>query len=99
MVTADVFLQEADRMIIEKMSVMEADLRKDDIRYYIDENLLQLGKKMDQSHMEVKSALEQQKHEFEKEKNVLMEKIERLEVCSCVCAVASLSTHHTHTAT
>ena len=76
--SADVFLQEADRMIIEKVSVLEADLRKDDIRNYIDENLLQVGKKMDQSYMEVKSALEQQKHEFEKEKNVLMEKIERV---------------------
>ena len=76
--SADVFLQEADRMIIEKVSVMEADLRKDDIRNYIDENLLQVSKKMDQSYMEVKSELEQHRHEFEKERNVLKVKIERI---------------------
>ena len=75
--SADVFLQEADRMIIEKVSVMEADLRKDDIRNYIDENLLQVSKKMDQSYMEVKSELEQHRHEFEKERKEKV-KIERI---------------------
>ena len=38
--SADVYLQEADRMIIEKMSKLEGDLGRSDIRTYIDENLV-----------------------------------------------------------
>ena len=43
--SADVFLQEADRMIIEKMSRMEKDVIKDDIMRYVDDSLLTLTKR------------------------------------------------------
>ena len=76
--SADVYLQEADRMIIEKMSKLEGDLGRSDIRTYIDNNLLQVSKKLHQKYSEVKEQLVQQEVKFEKEKNTLEVKIERL---------------------
>ena len=76
--SADVYLQEADRMIIEKMSKLEGDLGRSDIRTYIDENLLQVSKKLDQKYSEVKEQLVRQEMKFEKEKDTLEVKIERL---------------------
>jgi len=76
--SADVYLQEADRMIIEKMSKLEGDLGRSDIRTYIDNNLLQVSKKLHQKYSEVKEQLVQQELNFEKEKNTLEVKIERL---------------------
>ena len=76
--SADVYLQEADRMIIEKMSKLEGDLGRSDIRTYIDNNLLQVSKKLQQKYSEVKEQLVQQEVKFEKEKNTLEVKIERL---------------------
>ena len=76
--SADVYLQEADRMIIEKMSKLEGDLGQSDIRTYIDNNLLQVSKKLQQKYSEVKEQLVQQEVKFEKEKNTLEVKIERL---------------------
>ena len=76
--SADVYLQEADRMIIEKMSKLEGDLGRSDIRTYIDDNLLQVSKKLDQKYSEVKEQLVQQEMKFGKEKDTLEVKIERL---------------------
>ena len=76
--SADVYLQEADRMIIEKMSKLEGDLGRSDIRTYIDNNLLQVSKKLDQKYSEVKEQLVRQEMKFEKEKDTLEVKIERL---------------------
>ena len=76
--SADVYLQEADRMIIEKMSKLEGDLGRSDIRTYIDENLLQVSKKLDQKYSEVKEQLVRQEMKFEQEKDTLEVKIERL---------------------
>ena len=65
-------------MIIEKMSKLEGDLGRSDIRTYIDENLLQVSKKLDQKYSEVKEQLVRQEMKFEKEKDTLEVKIERL---------------------
>ena len=76
--SADIYLQEADRMIIEKMSKLESDLRKSNIRTYVDENLLQVTKQLDQKYSEMKDQLAQQETDFEKEKHILGVKIERI---------------------
>ena len=65
-------------MIIEKMSKLEGDLGRSDIRTYIDENLLQVSKKLDQKYSEVKEQLVRQEMKFEQEKDTLEVKIERL---------------------
>ena len=63
---------------IGKMSKLESDLRKSDIRTYVDENLLQVTKKLDQKYSEMKDQLAQQETDFEKEKHILGVKIERI---------------------
>ena len=52
--SADVFLQEADRMIIEKVSRLETDGMKEDIMRCLDDNLLGLTKKVNEQCEEVK---------------------------------------------
>ena len=52
--SADVFLQEADRMIIEKVSRLEANGIKDDIMRCVDDVLLKLTKKVNEQCEEVK---------------------------------------------
>ena len=52
--SADVFLQEADRMIIEKVSRMEKDGVKEDIMNCVDDNLLKLTKEVNEQCEEVK---------------------------------------------
>ena len=66
--SADIYLQEADRMIIEKMSKMEGDLKKDDIKNYVDDSLLQASKNIDQKYAELKQLLMQLMTEIDKEK-------------------------------
>ena len=65
-------------MIIEKMSKLEGDLGRSGIRTYIDDNLLQVSKKLDQKYSEIKEKLVQQEMKFAKEKDTLEVKIERL---------------------
>ena len=68
--SADVYLQEADRMIIEKVSKIEGDLKKDDIKNYVDDNLLQASKNIDQKYAELKQLLMQLMTEIDRDKLV-----------------------------
>ena len=56
--SADVFLQEADRMIIEKMSRMEKDVIKDDIMRYVDDSLLSLTKRTNEQWVGLKDQVD-----------------------------------------
>ena len=56
--SADVFLQEADRMIIEKMSRMEKDVIKDDIMRYVDDSLLTLTKRTNEQWVGLKDQVD-----------------------------------------
>ena len=68
--SADIYLQEADRMIIEKVSKIEGDLKKDDIKNYVDDNLLQASKNIDQKYAELKQLLMQLMTEIDRDKLV-----------------------------
>ena len=55
--SADVFLQEADRMIIEKMSRIDKDAIEEDLKSYVDENVLRLTKRVNEQWTDVKDEM------------------------------------------
>merc|ERR1711973_51533 len=62
--SADVYLQEADRMIIEKLSnqtkpMIEAGSRSEDLKHYVDDCLLKVSKKKENNYEEVRNQLQQ----------------------------------------
>ena len=75
---ADVFLQEADRMIIEKVSKIDTDMKKNDLKAYVNENILSVSKKFDQKYCDLTEQLLQHEREINKETQKIQEKIEDL---------------------
>ena len=75
---ADVFLQEADRMIIEKVSKIDTDMKKNDLKAYVNENILSVSKKFDQKYCDLTEQLLQHEREINKETQKIKEKIEDL---------------------
>ena len=55
--SADVFLQEADRMIIEKMSRIDKDTIEEDLKSYVDENVLRLTKRVNEQWTDVRDEM------------------------------------------
>ena len=55
--SADVFLQEADRMIIEKMSRIDKDAIEEELKSYVDENVLRLTKRVNEQWTDVRDEM------------------------------------------
>ena len=55
--SADVFLQEADRMIIEKMSRIDKDAIEENLKSYVDENVLSLTKRVNEQWTDVRDEM------------------------------------------